>query len=201
MVVDGDNDGDIVTGDGAVLGNNNNVNNGDVIAGTGSNVTIGEGDIEDNGTTATGGSTVIQDNEGPVLNDVDASGGHGGGASASGGGGLIGIGNGGNDATGGNGGGGGIVIVDNSTSTSTVGGNQTTVGGDLGSDNASRQLDRQLGDDTRRSNTSVQTETESTVDDHSFNSGVGLGQLHGHRVAQRHRPGVAQHGRSGRLLI
>ncbi len=38
VVVDGDNDGDIVSGDGAVLGNGNAVNNGDILAGSGSNV-------------------------------------------------------------------------------------------------------------------------------------------------------------------
>ncbi len=32
VVVDGDNDGDIVSGDGAVLGNDNDVNNGDILA-------------------------------------------------------------------------------------------------------------------------------------------------------------------------
>jgi hypothetical protein len=55
VVVDGDNGGDIVSGDGAALGNNNHMNNGDVIAGTGSNVNQGEGSIDDNGTTATNG--------------------------------------------------------------------------------------------------------------------------------------------------
>src|SRR6195952_1210939 len=68
VVVAGDND--IVSGDGAALGNNNHMNNGDVIAGTGSNVNQGEGSIDDNGTTATNGSTVIQGNEGPVFHDV-----------------------------------------------------------------------------------------------------------------------------------
>jgi|KBSSwiStaDraftv2_1062776.scaffolds.fasta_scaffold16188_4 hypothetical protein len=125
VVVAGDNGGDIVTGDGAVLGNNNHVNNGDVYAGTGSNVNMGDGTIHDNGTTATNGSTVIQGNEGPVFNDVDASGGNGGGAQAGGGhggGSLIGIGGGnasGGSAAGGNGGGGGITYVDNKTDSHT----------------------------------------------------------------------------------
>ncbi|MCX2933862.1 IniB N-terminal domain-containing protein [Mycobacterium sp. CVI_P3] len=113
VVVDGPNDGDIVSGDGAVLGNDNDVNNGDVLAGTGSNVAVGHGHIDDDGTTATGGSTVIKDNGGPVFHDVDASGGSGGGASA--GGSLIGLG--GSHASGGNAGGGGITIVDSPTST------------------------------------------------------------------------------------
>ncbi|MET0703137.1 MAG: IniB N-terminal domain-containing protein [Mycobacterium sp.] len=113
VVVDGDNAGDIVSGDGAVLGDNNEVNNGDVLAGTGSNVAVGHSNIEDSGTTATGNGTVIKDNDAPVLNDVDASGGNGGGASAGSGGGLLGIGIG--NSQGGNAGGGGIVINDAST--------------------------------------------------------------------------------------
>lgn len=36
------NHGDIVSGDGAVLGNGNSVNNGDIRAGSHSNVTIGD---------------------------------------------------------------------------------------------------------------------------------------------------------------
>lgn len=84
VVVDGANDGDIVSGDGAVLGNGNDVNNGDVLAGTGSNVAVGHGEIDDNGTTATGGINVISDNSGPVFDDVDASAGNGGGAAGGG---------------------------------------------------------------------------------------------------------------------
>jgi hypothetical protein len=115
VVVAGDNDGDIVSGDGAVLGNNNEVNNGDVLAGTGSNVAIGHSTVEDSGTIATGNGTVIKDNDGTVLHDVDASGGNGGGASAGSGGGLLGIGLG--SSQGGNAGGGGIVINDTSSTT------------------------------------------------------------------------------------
>lgn len=139
VLVTGDNDGDIVSGDGSVLGNNNDVNNGDVLAGTGSNVTIGHGDIDDDSTVNTGSGSVIADNDGPVFQGVDASGGNGGSA-GSGGGGLIDIGFGGDDTTGGNAGGGGIVIVSNETSTSTdtnhVRGDQTQIGGDSGSGNS-----------------------------------------------------------------
>jgi len=113
VVVDGTNDGDIVSGDGAVLGSGNDVNNGDVLAGTGSNVAVGHGQIDDDGTTATGGSSVITDNTGPVFHDVDASGGNGGGAA--GGDSLIGIG--GGSTSGGNAGGGGITVVSSETST------------------------------------------------------------------------------------
>lgn len=121
VVVDGPNHGDIVSGDGAVLGNGNDVNNGHVWAGTGSNVAIGHGQVDDNGTTATGGSTIIKDNGGPVFHDVDASGGNGGGASA--GGSLIGLG--GGHASGGNAGGGGITVIDGHTSTNS--GNSASV--------------------------------------------------------------------------
>ena len=113
VVVDGANDGDIVSGDGAVLGSDNDVNNGHVWAGTGSNVALGHGQVDDNGTTATGGSTVIKDNGGPVFHDVDASGGNGGGAVT--GGSLIGIG--GGHTSGGTAGGGGITVIDGHTST------------------------------------------------------------------------------------
>lgn len=113
VVVDGANNGDIVSGDGAVLGNGNDVNNGHVWAGTGSNVAIGHGQVDDSGTTATGGSSVISDNSGPVFHDVDASAGNGGGAA--GGGSLLGLGGGHN--SGGNAGGGGITVVSSETST------------------------------------------------------------------------------------
>jgi hypothetical protein len=142
VVVDGHSHGDIVTGDGAVLGNGNEVNNGDVLAGTGSNVTVGHGHINDSGTTATGGSTVIKDNGGPVFHNVDASGGNGGGASA--GGSLIGLG--GGHASGGNAGGGGITIIDSQTSTNS---------GNHASSPAYTQTD---------------THTTTTVTDHSDNS-------------------------------
>ena len=113
VIVDGANHGAIVSGDGAVLGNGNDVNNGHVWAGTGSNVALGQGHIDDNGTTATGGSSVIKDNNGPVFHDVDASGGNGGGAA--GGDSLFGIG--GGHTSGGNAGGGGITVVSSETST------------------------------------------------------------------------------------
>lgn len=148
VVVAGDNKGDIVSGDGAVLGNNNDVNNGDVWAGTGSNVAVGHSDIKDSGTTNTGSGSVIKDNDGPVFQDVDASGGSGGNAGGSHGG-LIDIGLGGDHTQGGNGGGGGIIIANHETSSNSVGGNQSTVGGDSGSGNSS--------------STYTQTETHSTT--------------------------------------
>jgi hypothetical protein len=124
----GDIDATNVEGDGNVVGDDNeNVNTGDI---DDSNVNIGEdNDIDDSGDQTAGGD-IISDNDGPVINDVDMSGGNGGGAvGGDGGGGLIGVGNDGGGATGGAGGsGGGIVIVDNDSTS--VGGNQTTVDGD-----------------------------------------------------------------------
>ena len=128
----GDIDTTNVEGDGNVVGDDNeNVSTGDI---DDSNVNIGEdNDIDDSGDQTAGGD-IISDNDGPVINDVDTSGGNGGGAAGGdGGGGLIGIGNDGGDASGGAGGsGGGIVIVDNDTNN--VGGNQTTIDGDASGD-------------------------------------------------------------------
>ncbi|MDZ4266134.1 MAG: IniB N-terminal domain-containing protein [Mycobacterium sp.] len=161
VVVGGDNDGDIVSGDGAVLGDGNTMNNGDILAGSGSNVVVGkDNEVEDNSQTA--GGDLIADNDAPVLNDVDTSGGNGGGAD--GGGSLIGIG--GGNAVGGDGGsGGGIIITDNDVNTG------TQIDGDYGSDNT----------EDNSVNTSVQTETttstESSIEDNSsnFESNIGSG--------------------------
>ncbi|MGV0746236.1 IniB N-terminal domain-containing protein [Mycolicibacterium sp. XJ870] len=161
VVVDGDNDGDIVSGDGAVLGDGNTMNNGDILAGSGSNVVVGkDNEVEDNSQTA--GGDLISDNEGPVISDVDMSGGHGGGAS--GGDSLIGIGSG--TAVGGDGGNAGSIIIDDND-TNLVGGNQTEVGGDWGSDNTQ---DNSV-------NTAVETETTTTVEDNSssYESNIGSG--------------------------
>jgi hypothetical protein len=123
----GDIDATNVKGDGNVVGDNNdNVSTGDI---EDSNVNIGDGNEIDDSGDITAGGDVIKDNEGPVLNDVDTSGGNGGNASGGdgGGGGLLGgIGNdGGNGGNAGGGSGGGIVINDNDTTT--VGGNQNNV--------------------------------------------------------------------------
>lgn len=161
VVVDGDNDGDIVSGDGAVLGDGNTMNNGDILAGSGSNVVVGkDNEVEDNSQTA--GGDLIADNDAPVLNDVDTSGGNGGGAD--GGGSLLGIGSG--NAVGGSGGnGGGIIITDNDVNTG------TQVDGNIGSDNT----------EDNSVNTSVQTDivtsTESSIEDNSssYESNIGSG--------------------------
>lgn len=63
VVVGADASGDIVSGDGAVLGNANSVTNGDIRADQGSNVSTGEGAvIRDSGTTAGSDSTVHNGN-------------------------------------------------------------------------------------------------------------------------------------------
>ncbi|KRD05695.1 hypothetical protein ASE48_16090 [Mycobacterium sp. Root265] len=134
VVVDGDNAGTVTTGNGNVVGDENitgedivvgdenvtgdsnvvgddNVTDNtkvDVETGNHSPVIIGdENEVEDNSQIA--GDDIISDNEGPVLNDVDTSGGNGGGSVA--GGGLIG---GGHSSGGDAGNGGGITIIDNS---------------------------------------------------------------------------------------
>ena len=161
VVVGGDNDGDIVSGDGAALGDGNTMNNGDILAGAGSNVVVGkDNEVEDNSKTA--GGDLIADNDAPVLNDVDTSGGNGGGAD--GGGSLIGIG--GGNAVGGSGGsGGGIIITDTNVNSG------TQIDGDVGSRNT----------EDNSVNTSVQTETttstKSSFEDNSsnFESNIGSG--------------------------
>ena len=161
VVVDGDNKGDIVSGDGAVLGDGNTMNNGDILAGSGSHVNVGKDNaIDDNSKTA--GGDLISDNHSPVLNDVDTSGGHGGGAD--GGGSLLGIGSG--NAAGGHGGnGGGIIITDNDVNTG------TQVAGNSGSDNV----------EDNSVNTSVHSSTETShdtaIEDHSssYESNIGSG--------------------------
>ena len=157
VVVAGDNDGDIVSGDGAALGDGNTVNNGDILAGAGSNVVVGkDNDVEDNSKTA--GGDLIADNDAPVLNDVDTGGGGGGGAA--GGDSLIGIGS-GNSAGGDGGSGGGIIITDNDVNSG------TRIDGNYGSDNS---------EDNSEDN-SVQTETttttESSIEDRSTNFASG----------------------------
>lgn len=161
VVVDGDNDGDIVSGDGAVLGDGNTMNNGDILAGSGSNVVVGkDNEVEDNSQTA--GGDLIADNDAPVLNDVDTSGGNGGGAD--GGGSLLGIGSG--NAAGGDGGsGGGIIITDNDVNTG------TQIDGDLGSDNVE---DNSVNTTVE---TDIATSTESSIEDNSssYESNIGSG--------------------------
>lgn len=120
VIVDGPNTGTVTTGDDNVVGDENITGDDNVVGddntkvdvetGNHSPVIIGdENEVEDNSQVA--GDDIISDNEAPVLNDVDTSGGNGGGSVADGG--LIG----GGHSSGGDGGnGGGITIIDNSGS-------------------------------------------------------------------------------------
>ncbi len=118
VIVDGPNTGTVTTGDDNVVGDENITGDDNVVGhgntkvdvetGNHSPVIIGHGnDVEDNSQIA--GDDIISGNKGPVLNDVDTSGGNGGGAVA--GGGLLG---GGHADAGSGGNGGGITIIDNS---------------------------------------------------------------------------------------
>ena len=65
VAVGGSTHGDIVSGDGAVLGNGNTVNNGDVHTGAGSTVTVGDGDAA--GNTSAGGDVLSSHDGGTVI--------------------------------------------------------------------------------------------------------------------------------------
>jgi hypothetical protein len=66
VAVGGSNHGNIVSGDGAVLGNNNTVNNGNIHAGSGSTVAVGDGNAINQGNTAAGGD-VLSSHDGTVI--------------------------------------------------------------------------------------------------------------------------------------
>ena len=74
VAVGGDNTGDVLSGDGAVKGNGNTLNNGDITTGDGSPVTIGKGNDVDAESQKVGGD-LIQDNKGAVVKDVQTDGG------------------------------------------------------------------------------------------------------------------------------
>ena len=136
VVVNGDNDGDILT-DGSVKqdGDHNNANTGDIDAGDHSPVIVGNGnDVEDN-SQETGGGDIIQGNEGPVVKtgDIDTSGGGASGGDGGHGGGIL-TGGGGDGGAPTGGAGGGVVIAPTQTTTTTAGGDVTNVethGGDI----------------------------------------------------------------------
>jgi hypothetical protein len=73
VAMSGDNSGSIVSGDGAVLGDGNTVNNGAIHTGDGSPVNFGDGDVEATSTKV--GGDMISGNDAPVLNGVDTGGG------------------------------------------------------------------------------------------------------------------------------
>lgn len=66
VAVGGSTHGDIVSGDGAVLGNGNTVNNGDVHTGAGSTVTVGDSNAISQGNTSAGGD-VLSSHDGTVI--------------------------------------------------------------------------------------------------------------------------------------
>src|SRR6476646_3602425 len=66
VAVGGSTHGDIVSGDGAVLGNGNTVNNGDIHTGSGSTVTVGDGNVISEGNTSAGGD-VLSSHDGTVI--------------------------------------------------------------------------------------------------------------------------------------
>ncbi|MCW2652007.1 MAG: hypothetical protein JWR32_2983 [Mycobacterium sp.] len=66
VAIGGSNHGDIVSGDGAVLGNGNSVNNGDIRTGAHSNVAVGDHNGISAGNTAAGGD-VLTSHDGTVI--------------------------------------------------------------------------------------------------------------------------------------
>jgi hypothetical protein len=156
----GDIDATNVKGDGNVVGDDNeNVNTGKI---EDSNVNIGEdNEIDDRGDQTAGGD-IISGNEGPVINDVDMSGGDGGNASA--GGGLLG----GGQANGGGGGGGGGITINDNDSVSTGGGDVTNV--DTGGGDISGSVDASHDDNSVDNSTTDNSVDNSTTDNSVDNS-------------------------------
>jgi hypothetical protein len=66
VAVGGSTHGGIVSGDGAVLGNGNTVNNGDIHAGSGSTVTVGDGTAISEANTSAGGD-LLSSHDGTVI--------------------------------------------------------------------------------------------------------------------------------------
>ncbi len=66
VAVGGSTHGDIVSGDGAVLGDGNTVNNGDIHSAAGSTVTVGDGNVISEGNTSAGGD-VLSSHDGTVI--------------------------------------------------------------------------------------------------------------------------------------
>lgn len=154
VVVGGDNTGDMHTGD--------------TIAGPGANVAQGNGVLySSDNTTSTGSGSVIKDNDAPVFQDVDASGGNGGGAAGGQGGGLLGSIGIGNSSSGGNAGGGGITVVSKDT------GNTSSSTTHTVSETRSHAVDNSSNGNTvsdysfNPTHTSTVTSTTTTVEDNS----------------------------------
>jgi len=176
VVVNGDNDGDILT-DGSVKqdGDHNNANTGDIDAGDHSPVIVGNGnDVEDN-SQETGGGDIIQGNEGPVVKtgDIDTGGGGASGGNGGHGGGIL-TGGGGDGGAATGGAGGGVVIAPTHTTTTSAGGDVTNVethGGDISGsvdashdDNSSNSHNTDTS--THDSHDSVDNSVHETTDIH-----------------------------------
>ena len=173
VVVDGDNDGDILT-DGSVKqdGDDNVANTGDIETGDGSPVVVGnDNDVENSNQQA--GDDIIQDNEGPVVNDTNVGGG-GAASGGNGGGGILGGGDGGN-ATGGSGG--VLVIEDNDTTTTNTGGGDIT-NVDTGGGDISGGVDASHDDNSSNShNTDNSTHDSHDTIDNSVDNSIDQGNV------------------------
>jgi hypothetical protein len=178
-VVNTGNAGDILT-DGSVkqTGAHNTANTGDIHAGSGSPVVVGEGNEVHNTNQQAGGDIIGHDSN--VIKDVNTSGGEGGNAHA--GGGILG----GGSASGGGGGGGGAVTINNNhnTTTDTHGGDITSVntgGGDIhGGVDASHHDDNSVHVDnsTHDSHNDNSVHTDNSVHqtvDTNVDTGIHLG--------------------------
>jgi hypothetical protein len=176
VVVDGDNDGDILT-DGSVkqTGDDNTANTGDIDAGDHSPVIVGNDNDTTDNSQSTDGGDIIADNDGPVVKtgDIDSSGGGAvGGDGGHGGGILTGGGGDGGDATGGAGG--GVVInVPTDQSTHTAGGDVTTVethGGDINGG-----IDASHDDNSSNSHNDSSTHDSHDMIDNSVDNSIHQG--------------------------
>ena len=165
VVVDGDNDGDILT-DGSVKqeGDDNVANTGDIETGDHSPVIVGnDNDVNDN-SQETGGGDIIQDNDGPVVKtgDIDTSGGGASGGDGGHGGGIV-TGGGGDGGAATGGAGGGVVIAPTQT-TNTGGGDITDV--DTGGGDISGGVDASHDDNSSNSH-NTDNSTHDSHDDYS----------------------------------
>lgn len=153
VIVQGPNDGDILTGDRSVMGENNTAMTGDIVADESSKVIVGrDNEVHDSSKVAHHGD-VIADNDGPVVKDVDMKGSESTTHSSS----LLGIGNHTETTTGP-----GPSLVINDNDKTTVYGDQTKVSGTYDASTTT----------TTASTTSVDTSHHETsytaVDDHSY---------------------------------
>jgi hypothetical protein len=167
VVVDGDNDGDILT-DGSVKqeGDDNTANTGDIETGDHSPVIVGTGNETEDNSQETGGGDIIQDNDGPVVKtgDIDTSGGNASGGDGGHGGGIL-TGGGGDGGDANAGGGGGVIIAPvQTTTTETHGGDVTNV--ETGGGDISGGIDASHDDNSSNSHNT----DNSTQDSHDDNS-------------------------------